>query len=186
MPYLGKVIPIKEAHGPHADHSYIANAGFYEIDASATGSVARFINHSCSPNVAMQLALYKYYAVPIVKLLEGCRLKPGDWLGIDYGWYANTEEEKKVPCFCGSAKCEGYLMYDPPSMLHPSMEDLEYPQHLRREKPVELTKSHLLESYVDEGNSRPSTYYSQVKLAGSNIVVCAEGTRMVVTCFCLT
>lgn len=78
------------------------------IDATRKGCVARFINHSCDPNL---------YAKKIVVANQEKivfygkrRVSIGEELTYDYK-LEYEQEDQKVQCLCGSATCQGYLNY---------------------------------------------------------------------------
>ncbi|XP_022766568.1 histone-lysine N-methyltransferase, H3 lysine-9 specific SUVH1-like [Durio zibethinus] len=82
------------------------------ISAKDAGNVARFMNHSCSPNVFWQPVLREnskecdlhivFYAIrhipPMTELTYGYGIVPPD-----------TAHQRKKKCLCGSAKCVGYF-----------------------------------------------------------------------------
>ncbi|PON91054.1 histone H3-K9 methyltransferase [Trema orientale] len=82
------------------------------ISAKYTGNVARFMNHSCSPNVLWQpvsrenknesdlhVAFYAIRHIP-----------PMTELTYDYGIVSDEEaEQRKRKCLCGALKCKGYF-----------------------------------------------------------------------------
>lgn len=82
------------------------------INAKDVGNVARFMNHSCSPNVlwqAVQRANSKecdlrimFYAIK--------NIPPMTELTFDYGLVPPEKlEQRKKKCLCGSHKCKGYF-----------------------------------------------------------------------------
>ncbi|OMP08119.1 hypothetical protein COLO4_06766 [Corchorus olitorius] len=82
------------------------------ISATDSGNVARFMNHSCSPNVVWQPVLREnskecdlhivFYAVrhipPMTELTYGYGIVPSD-----------KAHQRKKKCLCGSVKCSGYF-----------------------------------------------------------------------------
>ncbi|XWS58877.1 hypothetical protein CRYUN_Cryun08bG0072800 [Craigia yunnanensis] len=82
------------------------------ISANDAGNVARFMNHSCSPNVLWQPVLREnskecdlhivFYAIrhipPMTELTYGYGSVPPD-----------KAQQRKKKCLCGSAKCVGYF-----------------------------------------------------------------------------
>jgi uncharacterized protein len=88
----------------------------YLIDANVGGNVARWINHSCSPNCKAWVV-----DAPDGKkknervVIESIRaIKPGEELTYDYGI---TLEERQTPrlkkiwaCRCGSPECTGTML----------------------------------------------------------------------------
>lgn len=77
------------------------------------GNEARFINHSCDPNVQSfnltgQIDSQVYHSIG---LFSSRRIAVGEELTLDYQWDKNELTiEEDVPCLCGSIKCRGYLM----------------------------------------------------------------------------
>lgn len=75
------------------------------IDSSQSGNAARFINHSCSPNVLVQCVLRNYTRCPLVMLFAMDNIPPFKELTIDYGSDSKSLFRKK--CLCKSADCRG-------------------------------------------------------------------------------
>ncbi|XP_015970772.1 histone-lysine N-methyltransferase, H3 lysine-9 specific SUVH1 [Arachis duranensis] len=82
------------------------------ISAKNEGNVARFMNHSCSPNVLWRPVIREnknesdlhiaFYAIR--------HIPPMMELTYDYGTVLPLKGgQKKKKCFCGSAKCRGYF-----------------------------------------------------------------------------
>ncbi|KAL5811610.1 hypothetical protein ACOSQ3_026560 [Xanthoceras sorbifolium] len=79
------------------------------ISAKSVGNVARFMNHSCSPNVFWQPVLREnnkgyelhiaFYAIK--------HIPPMTELTYDYG--RPDKAERRKHCQCGSSKCRGYF-----------------------------------------------------------------------------
>lgn len=79
----------------------------YTIDMTAQGNHARFINHSCRPNLA---PLYVWVENPLkdlphIALFSIRPISAGEELSFDYR-YANNQ---KVRCQCNSKHCRGFL-----------------------------------------------------------------------------
>eukprot|EP00741_Cyanophora_paradoxa_P013958 tig00020723_g13475.t1 len=74
------------------------------IDATRKGNMARFINHSCEPNCYTQLVTYK--GRKKVVIFSGRRIPKGGELTYDYKF---PPEEERAPCFCGAARCSGFM-----------------------------------------------------------------------------
>lgn len=82
------------------------------ISSRRVGNVARFMNHSCSPNVfwlpvvcgnsdqcTVHVAFFAIKSIP-----------PMTELSFDYGMVQSQEEDyRKQKCLCGSAKCRGFF-----------------------------------------------------------------------------
>ncbi|KAI5068702.1 hypothetical protein GOP47_0017047 [Adiantum capillus-veneris] len=81
------------------------------IDSSQTGNAARFINHSCSPNVLVQCVFRDYQDTkrPHVMLFAMDNIPPFRELTIDYG-SEPPSPHYQVPgkqCLCKSEECKG-------------------------------------------------------------------------------
>ncbi|CAA0832884.1 Histone-lysine N-methyltransferase- H3 lysine-9 specific SUVH3 [Striga hermonthica] len=82
------------------------------ISAKNNGNVARFMNHSCSPNVFWQPVLREGDSEVClhVAFFAARHIPPMRELTYDYGKVANGNGEKgKKKCLCGTAKCKGYF-----------------------------------------------------------------------------
>ena len=79
------------------------------IDANQCGNVARFINHSCSPNLLIQKVLshHQHAKLPQIKLFAMDNIPPLRELTFDYG--CPTNDEESIACLCGSFDCRGRL-----------------------------------------------------------------------------
>lgn len=88
----------------------------YVIDASKFGGVARFVNHSCTPNLFVQCVLYDHgdLDLPHVMLFAGSDISPFQELTYDYGYALNSVYDshgnlKKKDCHCGTRSCRKRL-----------------------------------------------------------------------------
>ena len=76
------------------------------IDAT-TGNIARFVNHSCSPNCRMEKWIVG--GQPRMALFAGNRpIQTGDELTYDYNFDPFSAKNVQK-CLCGSANCRGVL-----------------------------------------------------------------------------
>jgi len=106
----------KEALG-RFDHMYFMALNQTEIvDASRKGNIARFINHSCSPNVSVE----KWYInrIPRLGMFAKRSIQEGEELGYNYSvkWFGDPQCAQK--CYCGASSCTGFLG-PPPSRSPP-------------------------------------------------------------------
>ncbi|KAL5973819.1 hypothetical protein ACLOJK_030477 [Asimina triloba] len=92
-----------------------ADSGF-TIDAADYGSVGRFVNHSCSPNLYTQNVLYDHgdKRVPHIMLFAAENIPPLQELTYDYNYtigqvYDKDGNVKVKNCYCGSHECTGRL-----------------------------------------------------------------------------
>ena len=80
----------------------------YTIDAAKYGSVAIFVNHSCSPNLYAQDVLYDHddKRFPHIMLFAGTNIGREHELCFDYNYNVDQVRDpdgniKKKPCYCG-------------------------------------------------------------------------------------
>eukprot|EP00250_Pteridium_aquilinum_P006782 c16624_g2_i1 orf=425-2674(+) len=88
----------------------------YTIDAKDLGNVARFINHSCSPNLYAQNVLYDSddLRFPHVMLFAMENIPPMRELTYDYNYTLDKVRDaygnvKTKACYCGAQDCQGRL-----------------------------------------------------------------------------
>ncbi|KAL2652008.1 hypothetical protein R1flu_020136 [Riccia fluitans] len=74
------------------------------VDATKRGGLARFINHSCDPNCYTKIITVD--GEKKVVIYSKRYIRAGEELTYDYKF---PREEKKIPCFCGAAKCRGFM-----------------------------------------------------------------------------
>ena len=115
MEYTGEVIPWSEAvrrhpHDPsQPDHTfYFHLSDELVIDGNVNGNEARWINHSCAPNVEADDDSGQVY------LLALRNIKPGEELFFDYGLVIDERYtpalKKRFECRCGAPKCRGTML----------------------------------------------------------------------------
>lgn len=75
------------------------------IDSALYGNEARFINHSCDPNVELikWLVHDNGHEQTRAAFFAIRNIKPGEELSFDYMW------KSAKSCLCGSKKCRGYI-----------------------------------------------------------------------------
>ena len=76
------------------------------IDGAVGGSGAEFINHSCAPNLVVDVADSTAGRVFFVSLRE---IVSGEELLLDYRVRADNSDAPPMPCRCGAASCRGFL-----------------------------------------------------------------------------
>ncbi|XP_074578940.1 histone-lysine N-methyltransferase, H3 lysine-9 specific SUVH1-like [Curcuma longa] len=79
------------------------------LSAKNSGNIARFINHSCSPNVFWQPVLYDHgdEGYPHIMFFAMKHIPPMAELTYDYGPGSGSIRNKK--CLCGAPNCRGYF-----------------------------------------------------------------------------
>ncbi|XP_074589845.1 histone-lysine N-methyltransferase, H3 lysine-9 specific SUVH1-like [Curcuma longa] len=89
----------------------------FVINSKNKGNIARFMNHSCSPNVFWQPVLHDHGddRYPHIMFFAIKHIPPMTELTFDYGRrpaemgnHMNPQREKK--CLCGSVKCRGFFI----------------------------------------------------------------------------
>ncbi|CAL9152695.1 histone-lysine N-methyltransferase, H3 lysine-9 specific SUVH4-like [Musa acuminata AAA Group] len=88
----------------------------YCIDAGSVGNVARFINHSCQPNLFVQCILSSHHDIKMAKvmLFAADTIPPLQELTYDYGYALDSVVGPdgsviKLPCQCGAVDCRKWL-----------------------------------------------------------------------------
>ncbi|THU70376.1 hypothetical protein C4D60_Mb08t24330 [Musa balbisiana] len=91
------------------------------ISAKNSGNIARFMNHSCSPNVFWQPVLYDHgdEDYPHIMFFAIKHIPPMTELAFDYGLHGDEAGQQKIgtgfisqrakKCLCGSPNCRGYF-----------------------------------------------------------------------------
>ncbi|CAI0555738.1 unnamed protein product, partial [Linum tenue] len=86
------------------------------IDACRSGNVARFINHSCTPNLFVQCVLSSHQDIRLARvvLFAADNIPPLQELTYDYGYVLDSVmgpdgKIKRVQCYCGGADCRKRL-----------------------------------------------------------------------------
>uniref|UniRef100_A0A0E0N725 SET domain-containing protein n=1 Tax=Oryza rufipogon TaxID=4529 RepID=A0A0E0N725_ORYRU len=100
----------------HAENDSDPPAPEYCIDAGSIGNFARFINHSCEPNLFVQCVLSSHNDVKLAKvtLFAADTILPLQELSYDYGYVLDSVVGPdgnivKLPCFCGAPYCRKRL-----------------------------------------------------------------------------
>ena len=121
--YVGELIPLSVAKKKlttltaeeqcyvviYKEHFGTTNTLCTCIDATLKGNIARFINHSCSPNLIM-LPVRSGCIIPRLCLFTLQLVTKGTELCFSYG--DNIVGSGK-PCYCESDKCRGFLPFEP-------------------------------------------------------------------------
>lgn len=81
--------------------------GNFVVDATTSGNVARFINHSCEPNCCCRVITSESDSHHIV-IFASRDINIGEEITYDYKF--NVEEESlKLKCRCGASSCLGRM-----------------------------------------------------------------------------
>ncbi|KAK9678085.1 hypothetical protein RND81_11G187000 [Saponaria officinalis] len=94
----------------------VAGTPEFCIDAGSTGNIARFINHSCEPNLFVQCILSSHHDIRLarVMLFAADNIPPLQELTYDYGYALDSVigqdgKVKRMACYCGAAGCRKRL-----------------------------------------------------------------------------
>jgi hypothetical protein len=113
--YKGEIITWKKALSRHPHDKSQPNHTFYfhlderhVIDAKYHGNSARWINHSCEPNLEADQNGNRIF----LKALRN--IKAGEELAYDYGLVIDARKtaklKKEYACFCGAETCRGTML----------------------------------------------------------------------------
>jgi hypothetical protein len=115
LEYKGEIITWKKAQACHPHDASQPNHTFYfhvddnhVINAKHTGNSAKWINHSCEPNLEAEQDGNRIF-------LNALRnIKAGEELSFDYGLIIDMRKTAKVKkeyaCFCGATNCRGTML----------------------------------------------------------------------------
>uniref|UniRef100_A0AAR2IYS0 [histone H3]-lysine(4) N-methyltransferase n=1 Tax=Pygocentrus nattereri TaxID=42514 RepID=A0AAR2IYS0_PYGNA len=81
--------------------------GEYVIDATCSGSPARYINHSCSPNCVAEVVTFERGYKIIIS--SSRRIEKGEELCYDYKLGLVRTQNLKMPCLCGAVNCRKWM-----------------------------------------------------------------------------
>ncbi|KAJ1666901.1 hypothetical protein EV178_001815 [Coemansia sp. RSA 1646] len=114
MEYMGEMVTAAEFRkrtrvyqSEGIQHHYFMGIGNGNIiDATRKGCIARFINHSCSPNCVLQ----KWMVGGAIRLgiFVERPIKRGEEITFDYKFERIAGSEPQ-PCYCGAPECKGII-----------------------------------------------------------------------------
>lgn len=84
----------------------------YTTDAKKYGNVSKFINHSCDPNLRVQIVFHNSHDLrfPLISFYSSMHILAGTELTWDYGYKISSVPKKVLQCHCGSSNCRGRLL----------------------------------------------------------------------------
>ncbi|KAG9206302.1 histone methyltransferase set1 [Epicoccum nigrum] len=77
------------------------------IDATKKGGIARFINHSCTPNCTAKIIKVDNSKRIVIYALRD--IARDEELTYDYKFEREPNPDDRIPCLCGSVGCKGFL-----------------------------------------------------------------------------
>ncbi len=104
-------VEVKTKHVP-TRQLFSADEEVYVVNASSTGNLGRYLNHSCSPNIFVQNVFIDTHDLrfPWVAFFALHKINAGEELVWDYGYIINTVKDRAMRCLCGSENCRGRLL----------------------------------------------------------------------------
>jgi SET domain-containing protein len=102
--YTGlKISKAEGARRAEAGNAYIFELNErYDIDGKSLSNIARYINHSCAPNCAVDMT------TETIWIVATRRIRAGEELGYNYGY--DIKNYTEYPCRCGAQNCCGYIL----------------------------------------------------------------------------
>ncbi|XP_068605247.1 histone-lysine N-methyltransferase 2C-like [Brachionichthys hirsutus] len=76
------------------------------VDATRTGGLARYVNHSCNPNCAAEVVTFERGYKIIISCVR--RIEKGEELCFDYQ-FDTVEGRRKTACHCGTHQCRKWI-----------------------------------------------------------------------------
>ncbi|XP_041804215.1 histone-lysine N-methyltransferase 2C isoform X2 [Chelmon rostratus] len=76
------------------------------VDATRTGGLARYINHSCAPNCVAEVVTFERGYKIIISCIR--RIDKGEELCFDYQ-FDTVEGQHKIACHCGAPECRKWI-----------------------------------------------------------------------------
>ncbi|XP_042236177.1 histone-lysine N-methyltransferase 2D-like isoform X2 [Homarus americanus] len=75
------------------------------VDATVTGGLARYVNHSCGPNCYTETIEVERDLK--ILIISNRKILRGEELAYDYKF--DEEEDHKIPCLCGAENCRKWM-----------------------------------------------------------------------------
>nr|XP_055062295.1 histone-lysine N-methyltransferase SETDB2 [Misgurnus anguillicaudatus] len=110
---LSKKPRLIESNG-HSDEAEMASSDedVYYLNASTEGNVARFINHSCEPNLFVQNVFVDTHdpKFPLIAFFTNRTIKAGSELTWNYSYTIGRHPDHEVSCRCGNRTCQEFII----------------------------------------------------------------------------
>lgn len=122
MEYVGVVITLEKAKKSSPTYQFEMDAcidSAFVVDALTHGNEARFVNHSCNPNMVVRGVFSdrfdkRYHRIAY---FSSRVIEKGEELTINYFSKLNDDEYKRITkkrsyksCFCNSSNCRGFIV----------------------------------------------------------------------------
>ena len=106
LPYIGEKIAKDESTRRLAQgNAYIFTFNDrYDIDGKVLRNTARYLNHSCDPNCAVEQTTRTLWIVALRHIGDG------EELTCNYGYEYDPDTYRDFPCCCGATQCCGYIL----------------------------------------------------------------------------
>ena len=185
--YIGEVLTTEAFKDRAASYGLNKPVYFFNInsemviDASAMGSMARFINHSCDPNCRTEK--WSVGAETRIAIVAKRDIKVGEEVTYNYEFESFGVHEHK--CMCGAANCSGFLGKRPKThaQLAKEAKEAEAAKKKKRKRKVTENKEPVPGSDAAGGMDVTSSATPEDGEAAS---ACAEDTVATVTATRLT
>jgi SET domain-containing protein len=84
----------------------------FVVDAQDRGNIGRFFNHSCDPNMEVQMIFHDTHdlRLPLIAFFTCVDIEAGTELCWNYGYVAGSVSGKAIDCCCGAATCVGRIL----------------------------------------------------------------------------
>ncbi|XP_050063144.1 histone-lysine N-methyltransferase eggless-like [Aphis gossypii] len=88
------------------------DCGIYIMDASISGNIGRYFNHSCDPNIFIQNVFVDTHDLrfPWIAYFASSNISAGTELAWDYNYIVGSMPNKKLKCHCKSKNCKIRLL----------------------------------------------------------------------------
>eukprot|EP00698_Gefionella_okellyi_P001118 TRINITY_DN11004_c0_g1_i1.p1 TRINITY_DN11004_c0_g1~~TRINITY_DN11004_c0_g1_i1.p1 ORF type:complete len:1063 (-),score=199.34 TRINITY_DN11004_c0_g1_i1:3-3140(-) len=98
--------------GPGQDGGDLSSSIQKCIDATQYGNMARFINHSCDPNIVKRVVFVDHHdsLFPRIAFYAARDIAANEELTYDYNYKLNMSTGLTIICQCGAANCRGRLL----------------------------------------------------------------------------
>ncbi|CAD5215162.1 unnamed protein product [Bursaphelenchus okinawaensis] len=92
-------------------HHLFGDSRLFVVDAQERGNLGRFFNHSCDPNLEVQMVFTDTHDIrlPMIAFFTSCDVEAGTELCWNYGYVPGSVPGKVIECSCGSAICVGRI-----------------------------------------------------------------------------